>query len=147
MILSVEIALLCLSFKRLRLEREQIIWISGILLDLEQLTSEFHIRKAFFKASGTRVSGRGAALLAIKSRWVQILNKTKDCKQQTKLRRRCGPERNLVGTIWQFYCRSEEKTYDNIGQNARRLVLGHSMAIAIEQIHVIVFTLVYLEYK
>ena len=29
---------------------------------------EFHIRKAVFKASGTRVSGRGAALLAIKSR-------------------------------------------------------------------------------
>ena len=34
-----------------------------------------------------------------------------------------------------------------LGQNARCLVLGHSMAIVIDQIHVIVFTLVYLEYK
>ena len=45
MIHSVEIAFLFMSFKRLRLEREQ---IRQILLDLEQLTSdtEFHIRKA-----------------------------------------------------------------------------------------------------
>ena len=58
MIHSVEIAFLFKSFKRLRLEREQIRQIS---LDLEQLTS-------VFKASGRRFSGREAALLAIKSR-------------------------------------------------------------------------------
>ena len=54
MIHSVEIALLCWSFKRLRLEGEQIIWI---LLDLEQtdLWHKFHIRKAVFKACGTRM--------------------------------------------------------------------------------------------
>ena len=45
---SVEIALLFMSFKRLRLEREQIIWI---LRDLEQLTSDtsFTLEKLFLK--------------------------------------------------------------------------------------------------
>ena len=48
MILSVEIAFLFISFKRLRLDREH---IRQILLDLEQLTSdrEIHIRKAVFR--------------------------------------------------------------------------------------------------
>ena len=45
---SVEIALLFMSFKRLRLEREQII---RILRDLEQLTSDtsFTLEKLFLK--------------------------------------------------------------------------------------------------
>ena len=52
----------------MRLEREQ---IRQILLDLEQLTSDTSlIRKAVFKARGTRFSGREAALLATKSRGV-----------------------------------------------------------------------------
>ena len=48
MIHSVEIAFLFMSFKRLRLEREQ---IRQILLDLEQLTSDtsFTLEKQFFK--------------------------------------------------------------------------------------------------
>ena len=48
MIHSVEIAFLFISFKRLRLEREQ---IRQILLDLEQLTSEtsFTLEKLFLK--------------------------------------------------------------------------------------------------
>ena len=66
MVQSVEIAFLFISFKRLRLEREQ---ISQILLDLEQLTSYTSlIRKAVFKARGRRFSGREAALLATISR-------------------------------------------------------------------------------
>ena len=68
MIQSFEIALLFLSFQRLRPEREQ---IRQILLDLEQLTSDTSFtfnRKSGFKASGKRFSGREAALLAIKSR-------------------------------------------------------------------------------
>ena len=46
MIHSVEIAFLFISFKRLRLEREQ---IRQILLDLEQLTSDtsFTLEKLF----------------------------------------------------------------------------------------------------
>ena len=66
MIHSVEIAFLFISFKRSRLQREQ---IRQILLDLEQLTSKtsFIIRKAVFKASGKRFSGCEEALLAIKS--------------------------------------------------------------------------------
>ena len=65
MIHSVEIAFLFISFKRLRLEREQ---IRQILLDLDQLTSgtSFTLEKLFFKARGTRFSGREAVLLAIK---------------------------------------------------------------------------------
>ena len=48
MIHSVEIAFLFMSFKRLRLEREQ---IRQILLDLEQLTSDtsFTLEKLFLK--------------------------------------------------------------------------------------------------
>ena len=68
MIDSVEIAFLFISFKRLRLEREQ---IKQILPDLEQL-AEFHISKAVFKASGKRFSNREAALLAIKSQRVFV---------------------------------------------------------------------------
>ena len=66
MILSVEIAFLFTSFKRLRLDREH---IRQILLDLEQLTSdrETHIRKAVFRVCGTRFSGREAVLQAMKS--------------------------------------------------------------------------------
>ena len=73
MIHSVEIAFLFISFKRLRLEREQ---IGQILLDLVQLTSDTSFtleklekkKKAVFKASRTGFLGRKAALLAIKSR-------------------------------------------------------------------------------
>ena len=67
MIHSVEIAFLFISFKRLRLEREQ---IGQIILDLVQLTSDtsFHIRGAIFKASRTGFLGRKAPLLVIKSR-------------------------------------------------------------------------------
>ena len=56
MIHSVEIAFLFVSFKRLRLEREQ---MRQILLDLEQLTSDTSFTlESYFKASGTRFSGR-----------------------------------------------------------------------------------------
>ena len=67
MIHSVEIAFLFMSFKRLRLEREQIRQI--LLLDLERLTSDtsFKLENMFLKR-GTRFSGREAAQLAIKSR-------------------------------------------------------------------------------
>ena len=49
MIHSVEIAFLFMSFKHLRLEREQIFW--QLLLDLEQLTSDtsFTLEKLFLK--------------------------------------------------------------------------------------------------
>ena len=83
MIHSVEIAFLFISFKRLRLEREQ---IRQILLDLEQLT--FALEK--LKASATRSSGREAALPATTSRWAfdraasQILNKTKNFFESLK---------------------------------------------------------------
>ena len=51
MIHSVEIAFLFMSFKRLRLEREQ---IRQILLDLEQLTSDtsFTLENLFLKRTG-----------------------------------------------------------------------------------------------
>ena len=66
MIDSVEIAFLFMSFKRWRLEREQ---IRQILLDLERLTSDTSFKlENVFKARGTRFSGREAAQLAIKSR-------------------------------------------------------------------------------
>ena len=68
MIHSVEIAFLFMSFKRLRLEREQ---IRQILLDLEQLTSDTSLKLRnyyVFKASGTRFLGCEAAQPAIKSR-------------------------------------------------------------------------------
>ena len=68
MIHSLEIAFLFMSFKRLRLEREQ---IRQIFLHLERLTSDTSFTleiKAVLKASGKRFSGREAALLAIKRR-------------------------------------------------------------------------------
>ena len=51
MIHSIEIAFLFMSFKRLRLEREQ---IKQILLDLEQLTSDtsFTLENLFLKLAG-----------------------------------------------------------------------------------------------
>ena len=51
MIHSVEIAFLFMSFKRLRLERQQ---IRQILLDLEQLTSDtsFTLENLFLKRAG-----------------------------------------------------------------------------------------------
>ena len=62
---SVEIAFLFMSFKRLRLEREQ---ISQILLDSEQWTSEtsFTLPKQLLKRVERDFRGREAALLAIK---------------------------------------------------------------------------------
>jgi len=65
MIHSVEIAFLFISFKRLRLEREQ---IRQILLDLEQLTSDtsLTLEELFLKRADQDFSGREAALLVIK---------------------------------------------------------------------------------
>ena len=54
MIHSVEIAFLFISFKRLRLEREQ---IRQILLDLEQLTSDTSFTLEKLKASATEFFG------------------------------------------------------------------------------------------
>ena len=69
MIHSVEIAFLNMSFKRLRLEREQ---IRQILLDLEQMTSDtsFKLENLFLKQAERVFSGGEAALLAVKSWWV-----------------------------------------------------------------------------
>ena len=66
MIHSVEIAFLYMSFKRLRLEREQ---IRQILLDLEQMTSDtsFKLENLFLKQAERVFSGGEAALLAVKS--------------------------------------------------------------------------------
>ena len=66
MIHSVEIAFLNMSFKRLRLEREQ---IRQILLDLEQMTSDtsFKLENLFLKQVERVFSGGEAALLAVKS--------------------------------------------------------------------------------
>ena len=66
MIHSVEIAFLNMSFKRLRLEREQ---IRQILLDLEQMTSDtsFKLENLFVKQAERVFSGGEAALLAVKS--------------------------------------------------------------------------------
>ena len=66
MIHSVEIAFLNMSFKRLRLEREQ---IRQILLDLEQMTSDtsFKLENLFLKQAERVFSGGEAALLAVKS--------------------------------------------------------------------------------
>ena len=66
MIHSVEIAFLNMSFKRLRLEREQ---IRQILLDLEQITSDtsFKLENLFLKQAERVFSGGEAALLAAKS--------------------------------------------------------------------------------
>ena len=61
-----EIEFLFLSFKLLRLERQQIL----LDLDLPQidLWHQFHSRKAVLKGSGTSFSGRETAALAAKSR-------------------------------------------------------------------------------
>ena len=66
MIHSVEIAFLNMSFKRLRLEREQ---IRQILLDLEQITSDtsFKLENLFLKQAERVFSGGETALLAVKS--------------------------------------------------------------------------------
>ena len=66
MIHNVEIAFLFMSFKRLRLEREQ---IRQILLDLEQITSDtsFKLENLFLKQAERVFSGGEAALLAAKS--------------------------------------------------------------------------------
>ena len=65
MIHSVEIALLFTSFKRLRLEHEQ---IRQILLDWEQMTSDtsLTLEKLFLKRAEQDFSAREASLLAIK---------------------------------------------------------------------------------
>ena len=87
MIHSVEIAFLFISFKRLRLEREQ---IRQILLDLEQLTSDtsFTLEKLFLKRTeqdfrvGRRpYSDKIAMSLCAAS---QILNKTKNFFESLK---------------------------------------------------------------
>ena len=84
MIHSVEIAFLFMSFKPLRLEREQAD-ITG--LRTTDLWHEFQIRKYVFKASGTRFSGCEVALLAIAMSLrvaSQILNKAKDFFESLK---------------------------------------------------------------
>ena len=80
MIHSVEIAFLLISFKRLRLEREQIRQIS---LDLEQLTSVFFQskRNEIFGSRGGPASDKIAMSLRAAS---QILNKTKDFFESLK---------------------------------------------------------------
>ena len=57
MIHSFEIAFLFISFKRLRLEREQ---IRQILLELEQLTSDasFTLEKLFLQGHPTAIFGK-----------------------------------------------------------------------------------------
>ena len=91
MIHSVEIAFLFISFKRLRLEREQI----RQLLDLKHLSwqfidlwHEFHIRKAVFKAReifGSRGSPASDHKIAMSLRAAsQILNKMKDFFESLK---------------------------------------------------------------
>ena len=66
MIHSVKIAFLFMSFKRLKLEREQ---IRQILLDLEQLTSDTSVtlENLVLKRAERDFGSRGG-LLAIKSR-------------------------------------------------------------------------------
>ena len=87
MIHSVEIAFLFISFKRLRLEREQ---IRQILLDLEQLTSDTSFtsgklflseRKEIFGSRGGPASDKITMSLRAAS---QILNKTKDVFKSLK---------------------------------------------------------------
>ena len=80
MIHSVEIAFLFKSFKRLRLEREQIRQIS---LDLEQLTSVFFQskRNEIFGSRGGPASDKIAMSLRATR---QILNKTKDFFESLK---------------------------------------------------------------
>ena len=87
MIHSVDIAFLFMSFKRLRLEREQ---IRQILLDLEELTSDTSFksenmflseRNEIFVSRGGLASDKIAMSLRAKS---QILNKTKDFLESLK---------------------------------------------------------------
>ena len=105
MIHSVEIAFLNMSFKRLRLEREQ---IRQILLDLEQMTSDtsFKLENLFLKQIfGWRGGPAGSKIVMGLHAASQILNKTKDVFESLKYylriyttnprRRRC-PEGNLV---------------------------------------------------
>ena len=88
MIHSVEIAFLFISFKRLRLEREQ---IRQILLDLEQLTSDtsFTLEKLFLKRAEQdfRVERRPYSdKIAMSLRAAsQILNKTKNLLGKSKV--------------------------------------------------------------
>ena len=88
MIHSVEIAFLFMSFKRLRLEREQ---IRQILLDLEQLTSDtsFTLEKLFLKRAEQdfRVERRPYSdKIAMSLRAAsQILNKTKNLLGKSKV--------------------------------------------------------------
>ena len=65
MLHQVEIAVLCISFKLLRLEHEQIL----VDLDLPQINLwlKFHSRKAALKASGMSFLGREAIKLVTKS--------------------------------------------------------------------------------
>ena len=87
MIHSVEIAFLFISFKRLRLEREQ---IRQILLDLKQLTSDtsFTLEKLFltraerdFRVPKRPYNDKIAMSLRAAS---QILNKTKNFFQSLR---------------------------------------------------------------
>ena len=122
MIHSIEIAFFCLSTFEARTRANQAD-ITG--LGTIDLWHEFQIWKYVFKASETRFSGREAAQLAIKSRWVfepraKYLYKTKDFFDRESLKyylriwttkppRRCGPEGNLVESIWQLYCLLKKK--------------------------------------
>ena len=87
MIHSVEIAFLFMSFKRLRLEREQ---IRQILMDLEQLTSDtsFTLENLFLKRAERDFGSRGGPAsdkIAMSLRATrQILNKTKDFFESLK---------------------------------------------------------------
>ena len=122
MIHSVEIAFFCLSTFEARMRALQAD-ITG--LGTIDLWHEFQIWKYVFKASETRFSGREATQLAIKSRWLfepraKYLYKTKDFFAReslkyylsiwtTKPRWQCGPEGNLVESIWQLYCLLKKK--------------------------------------
>ena len=87
MIHSVEIAFLFMSFKRLRLEREQ---IRQILLDLEQLTSD-----TSFKLGGPASDKIAMSLRAMN----QILNKTKDFFESLKYYLRCKQQISVGGAV------------------------------------------------
>ena len=85
MIHSVEIAFLFISFKRLRLEREQ---IRQILLDLEQLTSDT-LEKLFLKRAEQDFRDERRPYsdkIAMSPRAAsQILNKTKKLLRKSKI--------------------------------------------------------------
>ena len=77
------------------------------------LWHEFHIRKAVLKASGTRFSGRDESSCREPNfkEDEKLLWKSKTLLENLNdnLRRRCGPEGNLVDSIWQFYCLLNKK--------------------------------------